>query len=403
MTTDLREEFPILQQLIHGHRLAYLDNAATTLKPIKVVEVVREHYLMGASNIHRGIHYLSEQATEAYENTRQQVKEFVGAASTNEIIFTSGTTASINVVARSFAKAFIQPGDEIIITEMEHHSNIVPWQMVAEEQGAELKIIPINDKGELILLEFDKLLSQKTKIVSLNYISNSLGTINPVESIIKKSHALDVPVLLDCAQVMSHMPLDVKSLDVDFVAFSSHKMFGPTGQGVLYGKEKWLEKMPPVFGGGDMIDRVTLAKTTYSELPYKFEAGTPHIAGVIGLGASIKHIESVGWNQIQEIEKELLNYGTKALEDLEGLTLIGTAAEKSSVLSFVLDGIHPHDLGTFLDRKGVAIRTGHHCTQPVMEHYGVPATSRASLCYYNNKEDIEQLINAIKQAKEFFS
>ena len=403
MNPEFRKEFPILDQPVYGHRLAYLDNAATTLKPKKVVEAIRDHYLMGASNIHRGIHYLSEKATDAYEKTRQQVKDFIGASFTHEIIFTSGTTMSINLVAHCFAKAFIGSGDEIIITEMEHHSNIVPWQIVAEERGATLKVIPIDNRGDLLLSEFDKLLSEKTKIVSLAYISNALGTVNPVKDIIEKAHALDVPVLLDCAQVMSHRPINVKSLEVDFLAFSAHKMFGPTGQGVLYGREKWLEKMPPFLGGGDMIDKVTLTKTTYSDLPHKFEAGTPHIAGVIGLGSAIKHLNSVGFDRIEKNEKELLVHGTKMLEEIEGLTLIGTAKEKSSVLAFVVDDIHPHDIGAFLDRKGVAIRTGHHCTQPIMEHYQVPATSRASLSYYNDEEDIKQLAAAIKQAKDFFS
>lgn len=400
---DIREDFPILKQKVHGERLAYLDNAATTLKPQQVVEAIQNHYLLGASNVHRGIHYLSEQATEAYESTRRQLKEFIGAASSDEIIFTSGTTAAINLVARSFASAFLEPGDEILITEMEHHSNIVPWQMVAEDKGAILKVVPINDRGELLLSAYDKLLGAKTKIVALTHISNSLGTVNPVSAIIEKAHALEVPVLLDCAQVMAHIPLDVKALDVDFLAFSGHKMFGPTGIGVLYGKEKWLEKMPPLFGGGDMIDQVTLSKTTYAGLPHKFEAGTPHIAGVLGLGAAIQYLQSIGFAPIQEQERELLAYGTASLQEIEGLTLIGTATKKSAILAFVLENIHPHDLGTFLDRRGVAIRTGHHCTQPIMEHYKVPATARSSFSCYNNREDIDQLSHAIREAKKFFS
>ena len=403
MTPNIRNQFPMLEQKVHGHPLAYLDNAATTLKPQQVVKRLNDHYLLESSNVHRGIHYFSEQATEAYEGTRKTVKEFIKAASRNEIIFTSGTTASINLVARSYGQAFIQEGDEILITELEHHSNIVPWQIMAEERGAVLKVIPINDKGELILFEFERLLNKKTKIVALNFISNSLGTINPVKTIIEKAHALDIPVLLDGAQVIAHQAIDVKSLDVDFLAFSGHKMFGPTGQGVLYGKEKWLDKMPPIFGGGDMIDRVTFEKTTYSDLPYKFEAGTPHIAGVIGLGAAINFIESIGFETIQSNEMALLEYGTKQLKEIEGLRLIGTAEHKSSILAFVFEDLHPHDLGTFLDQRGVAIRTGHHCTQPIMDHFGIPATSRASLCFYNNKQDIDQLTHGIQEAKRFFS
>lgn len=403
MTENIRQDFPILDKAIHGQKLAYLDNAATTLKPKPVVDVVQNHYLLGASNVHRGVHYLSEQATNVYEKTREQVKDFIGASSTEEIIFTSGTTASINLVAQSFGRAFIEAGDEIIITEMEHHSNIVPWQIIAEEKKAIIKVVPINNMGELIIKEYDRLLSAKTKIVALNYISNSLGTINPVKGIIEKAHAKGAAVLLDCAQVMAHLPIDVQDLDVDFIAFSAHKMFGPTGQGVLYGKEHFLDKMPPLFGGGDMIDRVTLTKSTYANLPYKFEAGTPHIAGVIGLGEAIRYIQSIGFDAIQKNENELLAYGTELLNEIAGLTIIGQAKEKASILAFVLNDTHPHDIGTFLDRKGVAIRTGHHCTQPIMDRYNVPATSRASFCFYNNKKDLEQLVYGIKEAKKFFS
>jgi cysteine desulfurase/selenocysteine lyase len=398
----IRQDFPNLAVTVRGKKLAYLDNAATTFKPRSVIESGNRHYTSGVANVHRGVHYLSEMATQEYEEARTKTRIFLNAADNAEIIFTRGTTESINLVAQSFGRAFLKAGDEIIISAMEHHSNIVPWQMLCEQNGCVLKIIPINDNGEIIFEEYSKLLTFKTKLVSIVYISNSLGTINPVEEIIAEAHKKGALVLVDGAQAVSHTKIDVQKLDCDFFAFSGHKLFGPTGIGVLYGKRSLLEKMPPYQGGGDMIASVTFEKTIYNVLPYKFEAGTPNIAGAIGLGAAIDYVESIGLDNIANYKKELLDYGTQALLTIPDLRLIGTAKHKSSILSFVLPDIHPHDLGTIVDGEGVAIRTGHHCTQPVMKRFNIPATARASLAFYNTKEEIDALVKAVQKAREVF-
>ena len=398
----IRNDFPILQTKVHGKQLVYLDNGATSQKPISVIKKAQEYYSSMNSNIHRGVHALSQVSTEAYESARIKIKSFINALGKNEIIFTRGTTESINLVAQSYGRANFQEGDEVIISQMEHHSNIVPWQMICEEKGAKLKVIPINDEGEIIYEEFEKLLTHKTKFISVVYVSNSLGTVNPVKNIIDLAHQNNVPVLLDAAQAVNHFPIDVQELDCDFLAFSGHKIYGPTGIGVLYGKINLLESMPPYQGGGDMIETVTFERTTYNELPYKFEAGTPNIAGAIGLGEAIDYISRVGLDNIALHEKYLLDYATEAVSDIPGLKIIGTAKEKVSVLSFVLDDVHPHDIGTFLDFEGVAIRTGHHCTQPVMDRYNIPATSRASFAMYNTKEEINILVNGLRKIIEVF-
>jgi cysteine desulfurase/selenocysteine lyase len=399
----IREDFPILKTLVRGKPLIYLDNAATTQKPQQVIDSLSEYYSSTNSNIHRGVHTLSEKATREFEEARVKVKKFINAASEKEIIFTRGTTESINLVANSFGRSNLNEGDEILITGMEHHSNIVPWQLIASEKNAMLKAAPITDSGELILEEFEKLITERTKIISVVYLSNSLGTINPVEKIIEIAHKHGVPVLLDAAQAVSHIPVDVQKLDCDFFAFSGHKIYGPTGIGILYGKEKLLEQMPPFMGGGDMISRVTFAKTTYNELPYKFEAGTSNIADAIGLGAALDYVNSIGMDSISKYEKHLLDYTTNKLSDVEGLRIIGTAAEKSSVISFVLKNVHPHDVGTFLDFEGIAVRTGHHCTQPLMDRFSIPATSRASFALYNTIEEADVLVRGIKKVIEAFS
>ena len=399
---SIRKDFQNLHIKVHGKPLVYLDNAATTFKPQAVIDATADHYKTGTSNIHRGVHTLSQQATEAFEQSRDKVRNFISARKSCEIIFTKGTTEAINLVASSYGGAFLNKGDEIIISEMEHHSNIVPWQMLCASKGCVLKIAPFNDQGELIFDEFAKRLSAKTKLVAMVYVSNSLGTINPVKEVIDAAHKQGAVVLIDAAQTVSHLPVNVQGLDCDFLAFSGHKLFGPNGVGVLYGKEKLLNAMPPYQSGGDMIASVTFEKTTYNVLPYKLEAGTPNVAGVIGLGAAIDYVRSVGLTQIAEYEHELLAYGTQALSSIDGLRLIGTAKNKASILAFVLENIHPHDLGTLVDEEGVAIRTGHHCTQPVMKHFGVPATSRASLAFYNTKEEIDCLVRAIHKAKDIF-
>ena len=400
--TEIRKDFPNLNVRVHGKPIVYLDNAATTFKPKIVIETIDNHFKTGTSNVHRGVHFLSEQATEQFENARKKVQQFINAAKPQEIIFTKGTTESINLVANSYGRKFLNSGDEIIISEMEHHSNIVPWQILCEEKGCILKVVPINDQGELIFAEFEKMLGPKTKFVSMVYNSNSLGTINPIKKVIEKAHEKGIPVLIDGAQAVSHRSIDVQELDCDFFVFSGHKLFGPTGVGVLYGKEELLSKMPPYQGGGDMIASVSFEKTTYNVLPHKFEAGTPNVASVIGLGAAIDYIHSIGLDKIAKYEEELLDYGTKALSAIPGLRLIGTAKHKAAILSFILPNIHPHDLGTLVDREGIAIRTGHHCTQPVMKHFKVPATARAALAFYNTKEEIDQLVAAIYKAKEIF-
>lgn len=397
----IREDFSILNQMINNYPLTYLDNAATTLKPKEVAENVYYYYMQLSSNIHRGVHTLSQKSTDLYEEARLKVKNFINAKEEAEIIFTKGTTNSINTVAQSFG-TFINENDEIIISHLEHHSNIVPWQMLCEKKKCKLKVIPINLNGEIIFDEYLKLINEKTKLVSITYISNALGTINPVEEIIKEAHKNNIPVLIDGAQAISHIKVDVQKLDCDFFAFSSHKMFGPTGTGVLYGKRKYLDIMPPVEGGGDMIEYVSFAKTTYNVIPYKFEAGTPDIAGVIGLSKAIDYINATGIENIYNYEKELLEYATKKLSTIDDLKIIGTAKEKTSIISFTLKGIHPHDIGTLLDEKGVAIRTGHHCAQPVMQFFKIPATARASFAFYNTFEDVDRLYDAILHTIEVF-
>ena len=398
----IRRDFPILNTIVYGHPLIYFDNAATMQKPKSVIEAISNYYLTQNANIHRGIHYLSEQATAGYEATRTKVKEFIHAQSENEIIFTGGTTDAINLVATSFERMNLNANDEIIVSNMEHHSNIVPWQILCEQTGAKLKVIPIDEKGELVLGDFKKLLSRNTKLVSLVHISNSLGTINPVKKVIELAHQHDVPVLLDGAQAVPHQPVDVQKLDCDFYAFSGHKMFGPTGIGVLYGKENLLDKMPPYRGGGEMIKSVTFSHTTYNDLPHKFEAGTPNIAGVFGLSAAIDYITKLDYKKILSYESLLLDYATNALSEIKELRIIGQAAKKTAVISFILENIHPHDVGTVLDRTGIAVRTGHHCTQPVMERYQIPATARASLAIYNTKEEIDHLVAALHKVISLF-
>ena len=398
----IRKDFPILQTKVHGKTLVYLDNAATSQKPISVIRKAQEYYSTMNSNIHRGVHALSGVSTEAFETARIKIKKFINALGKNEIIFTRGATESINLVAQTFGRANLNEGDEVIISEMEHHSNIVPWQLICNEKKAKLKVIPINDDGEIIFEEYEKLLSDRTKIVSVVYCSNSLGTVNPVRNIIKAAHKKGIPVLIDAAQAVNHLPIDVQELDCDFLVFSGHKIYGPTGIGVLYGKVNLLESMPPYQGGGDMISKVTFEETTYNELPHKFEAGTPNIAGVIGLGEAIDYVSRIGIGNISLHEKELLDYATEAVQNVPGLKIIGTAKEKVSVLSFVLDNIHPHDIGTFLDFEGVAIRTGHHCTQPVMNHFKIPATSRASFAMYNTTEEIDILVNGLNKIIKVF-
>ncbi|MBI3909525.1 MAG: cysteine desulfurase [Armatimonadetes bacterium] len=399
----VREDFPILSQKVRGKPLVYLDNAATSQKPQAVIEALQRYYAVENSNVHRGIHLLSEQATQAYEAARARVQRFVNAASTREIIFTRGTTESINLVAASYGRRHLQPGDEVIISWMEHHSNIVPWQMLCEEKGAILRVVPINDDGEFLLQEYEKLLNPRTRLVSVTHVSNALGTINPIGEIIAMAHRWDVPVLVDGAQAAPHLPVDVQALDCDFYAFSGHKLYGPTGIGVLYGKARLLDAMPPYQGGGDMIRSVTFEKTIYNALPYKFEAGTPNVAGAIGLGVAIEYLEQFGLENLAAYEHELLSYATPAISRIPGVRLIGTAREKTSVLSFVLDGVHPHDVGTILDREGIAIRTGHHCAQPVMDRFGVPATARASFAFYNTREEVDALVAGIHKVIEVFS
>ncbi len=397
-----RKDFPILSEKVYGKPLVYLDNAATTQKPRAVIEAIERYYAKENANIHRGIHYLSQRATDAYDDARVAVQKFINAEECSEIIFVRGATEGINLVAQSYGRTFIGRADEIVITAMEHHSNIVPWQILCEQTGAILRIAPINDDGELLVGEFEKLLNQKTKFVSISHISNALGTINPVKRLIAAAHARNIPVLVDGAQAAPHMPVDVQDLDCDFFVFSGHKLFGPTGIGVLYGKKDYLEKMPPYQGGGDMISAVTFEKTTYNKLPFKFEAGTPHIAGVIGLGAAIHYVNSIGLENIFAYESELLEYATRKLSQIPGLRIIGQAKEKASIVSFVFDDIHAHDVGTILDQEGVAIRAGHHCAMPLMERFQVPATARASLAFYNTKEEIDRLADALQTVLEVF-
>jgi cysteine desulfurase/selenocysteine lyase len=398
----IRQDFPALHERVRGKPLVYLDNAATSQKPQAVIDAITRYYQSQNSNVHRGVHFLSELATQAYESGRSRVRQFLNAAHDREIIFTRGTTESINLVAQSYGRRHVKAGDEVVISAIEHHSNIVPWQMLCEEKGALLRVIPVNDAGELILEEYDRLLSERTKFVSLVYVSNALGTINPVRHMIELAHRRGAPVLLDGAQASPHLLVDVQDLDCDFYALSGHKLYGPTGIGILYGKADLLEAMPPYQGGGDMISAVTFEKTLYNSLPYKFEAGTPHIEGAIGLAAGIDYVQRIGMHRIAAYEAGLLAYGAEVLSAIPGLRLIGTAKDKASVLSFVLDGVHAHDIGTILDHEGIAIRAGHHCAMPVMKRFGVPATARASLAFYNTREELDVLAKGILRVKEIF-
>lgn len=394
----VRADFPLLRREVNGKPLVYLDNGATTQKPKVVIDAITNYYSDMNSNVHRGVHYLSQISTDAFEVTRRKVQEFINAKEDFEVIITKGTTDSINLVATCYGKAFIHEGDEIIISAMEHHSNIVPWQMLCEEKGAVLRVIPMNAKGELDMDAYANLLSAKTKLVSVTYVSNALGTINPIKEIIDLAHAKNIPVLVDAAQGIQHLAIDVQKLDVDFLAFSGHKMYAPTGVGVLYGKKDLLNAMPPYQGGGDMIKEVTFEKTTYNELPFKFEAGTPNIEAGICLSAAIDYINELGIDNIKAYEDELLAYATSKIMEIPGVQLIGEAAQKSSVLSFVVDGVHPYDIGVILDKLGIAVRTGHHCAQPVMDQFGIPGTVRASLAVYNTKEDIDNFIAGLNRA-----
>jgi cysteine desulfurase/selenocysteine lyase len=399
----IREEFPVLHQSVHDHPLVYLDNAATTQKPQAVMDALRHYYENDNANIHRGVHTLSERATHDYEQTRLTVRQFINAASIKEIVFTSGATESINLVAQSYARQILQQGDEILISAMEHHSNIVPWQLVCKQTGANLKVIPMNDRGELELDAYRKLLNAKTKLVAVTHLSNALGTLNPIKEIIDIAHDHNVPVLLDGAQAIAHVPVDVQYLDCDFYVFSAHKLFGPTGTGVLYGRQRLLEWMTPYQGGGDMIKTVTFSDTTYNDLPYKFEAGTPNIAGVIGMGAAIKWFRQFDFHDVYRHEHELLDYALQLAARFKGLRLIGEARDKISILSFTLDKIHPHDIGTILDHHGVAIRSGHHCAMPVMQFFNVPATARASFSLYNTMAEVDTLFAALNAVKKLFA
>ena len=397
-----RADFPILKTKVHGNALVYLDNAATTQKPQSVIDAESEYYSGYNANVHRGVHTLSQSATVAYEEARAKVQLLINAANPDEIIFVRGATEAINLVAQSYGRGRFQAGDEIILSHMEHHSNIVPWQMLCQQTGARLRIIPINDNGELQMDVYAQLLNERTRMVAVTHVSNTLGTINPVAAIIALAHTRGVPVLLDGAQAVAHLPVDVQELDCDFYVFSGHKLYGPTGVGVLYGKADLLNAMAPYQGGGDMIRSVSFRETTYNALPYKFEAGTPNIAGVIGLGVAVDYLKAIGYEAIISHEQSLLYYATQLLDAVPGLRIVGTAKEKTGILSFVLDGMHPHDIGTILDGEGVAIRTGHHCTMPLMERFGVPATSRASLALYNTRQEMDALVMAIYKAMEVF-
>jgi cysteine desulfurase/selenocysteine lyase len=399
----VRKDFPILQQEVHGKPLVYLDSAATSQKPRAVLEALDRYYEQDNANVHRGVHRLSERATQSYEAAREKVQRFVNAAHAHEIVFVRGTTEAINLVAQTFGRTRLRAGDEIVVTVMEHHSNIVPWQMLCAEKGAVLRVAPMDDDGTLLVDELDRLIGPRTKLLALGHVSNALGSIHPVRRIVELAHRRNVSVLLDGAQAVPHLAVDVQALGCDFYAFSGHKLFGPTGIGVLYGRSELLEEMPPWQGGGDMISSVSFEKTTYNKLPYKFEAGTPDIAGAIGLGAAIDYVRSLGLDAISAHEHDLLSHATKALRDVPGLRLIGTAKEKASVLSFALGDIHPHDVGTVLDREGIAIRTGHHCAQPLMRRLGVAATARASLALYNTREDVDALVAGLHKVREVFA
>ncbi len=405
MLTDIetiRNDFPILHQMVNKRPLVYFDNAATTQKPSEVTEALADYYNRYNSNIHRGVHYLSQIATEAFESTRQNVRAFINARDAHEVIFTRGTTESINLVASSFCRKFVGNGDEIIVSEMEHHSNIVPWQIACEERGAILKVIPFDEHGILKIEKLEELITPKTRLIAVTHVSNALGTINPIKQIIDMAHSKGVKVLIDGAQAISHLSVDVQALDCDFYCFSGHKIYAPMGIGILYGKEELLNQMPPYQGGGEMIKTVTFAKTTYNELPYKFEAGTPSVGDVIGLDVAIKYVQKLGMENIAKYEDDLLQYCTQELLKIEGVSIIGTAAQKTSVVSFMIKNIHPYDAGTIIDKLGIAVRTGHHCAQPVMDHFKIPGTIRASFAFYNTKEEIDRLIAAVKQVKEMF-
>jgi cysteine desulfurase/selenocysteine lyase len=401
-SNKIRADFPILQQKVHGKPLVYFDNAATNQKPQCVIDTIANYYSNENSNIHRGVHSLSQKATLAFENARETVKNFINANSSSEIIFTRGTTESINLVAQSFGKKFINQGDEVIISAMEHHSNIVPWQMICEEKGAILKVIPFFENGELNLKAFEDLLSEKTKIIAVTHVSNALGTINPIKEIISKAHEYNIPVLIDGAQGIAHSPVDVQDLDCDFYCFSGHKIYAPMGIGVLYGKAKWLDAMPPYHGGGEMIKVVTFEKTTYNDLPFKFEAGTPNVGDVLALETALNYVSELGIENISKYEDDLLQYATNEVSKIDGIRIYGTAKHKSAVLSFLIGNIHPFDAGTIIDHFGVAVRTGHHCAQPLMDIYKIQGTIRASFAFYNTKAEIDVLITAVKKVKEMF-
>ena len=400
---QVRQDFPVLKQRIHGKPLVYLDSAATAQKPFAVIDAIRKFHEVDCANIHRGVHELSQRSTAAYEETRIKAKRFLNARAKNEVIFVRGTTEGVNLVASSWGRKNVKEGDEIVVSALEHHSNIVPWQMLCEEKGARLRVIPMNDRGELLLDEYEKLLGPRTRMVAVGHVSNALGTINPVRQIVEMAHRAGALALIDGAQAAPHLKIDVQALDADFYTFSGHKVYGPTGIGILYGKARLLNAMPPYQGGGDMIKSVTFEKTIYNDLPYKFEAGTPNIAGGIGLGAAFDYVTHIGLDKIAAYEHELLVYGTEALSRVPGLRILGTAHEKAAVLSFVIEGIHPHDIGTVLDRQGIAVRTGHHCAQPVMDRFGVPATTRASLAFYNTTAEIDALAAGLAKVKEIFS
>jgi cysteine desulfurase/selenocysteine lyase len=394
----IRKDFPLLQTKVYGKPLVYLDNAATTQKPELVLRAMDDYYRTYNSNVHRGVHFLSQKATDAYEVVRKKVAAYINAKHEHEVIFSRSTTDGINLVAYSYGKKFVSNGDSVIISAMEHHSNIVPWQMMCEERGADLKVIPMNEKGELLIDEFEKLLDEKVKIISLTYVSNSLGTVNPIKEIITKAHEHNIPVLIDAAQAIQHLGVDVQSLDADFVVFSGHKIYAPTGIGILYGKEKWLNAMPPYQGGGDMIKTVTFKKTTYNDLPFKFEAGTPDITEAIGLGAAIDYINSIGLKKMQEREHHLFAYAHDQMRTIDELRFIGEAKNKTASISFLIGNLHPFDVGEILDKQSIAVRTGHHCTQPVMDFFNIPGTVRASLAFYNTEEEIDKLVTGIKKA-----
>ncbi|MBP4141259.1 cysteine desulfurase [Flavobacterium sp. P4023] len=398
----IRADFPILSQKVNGKPLVYFDNGATSQKPQVVIDAISKYYQEINANIHRGVHTLSQLATDAYEISRGKIQNHINAIFSHEVLFTSGTTHGINLVANGFA-SLLKAGDEILVSALEHHSNIVPWQMLCEKTGAILRVIPMNENGELIMAEYDKLLSDKTKIVTVNHISNALGTVNPIKYMIDEAHKYGAAVLIDGAQAVPHLKPDVQELDCDFYVFSGHKICGPTGTGILYGKEAWLNKLPPYQGGGEMIKDVTFEKTTYADLPHKFEAGTPNIAGGIVLGTAVDYMNEVGFENIQKQELELLEYGTKRLLEIEGLKIFGTAKEKTSVISFNIEGIHPYDIGTIIDKLGIAVRTGHHCAQPIMQFFNIPGTIRASFAFYNTKEEIDSMVEAVKKAKLMFS